>query len=253
MGFEQIEAKLVSHWGGDRNAAESAWASSVDLEKLSQRSDQDVMRVVTNLVHLHHDTPKERLWLEFFITCPIYLERQFDKTRMSIQYQQFELTYMEAPMGRNNITQNELSGRYRTIPDRPYLVPNDVGDILNKARGFTANNIDDMLKQQHAKYNVILGDLKIAQKAGDITNQEYKRAREVIRGVLGTSYLTDMRIIMNMNAFEHIMNQRLALDAQMESRVLASKMLLEVRRANVVPTMLEEMIKANGWAGLIIW
>jgi thymidylate synthase ThyX len=257
MGFEQIKVELVSSWGGDRNAAESAWASSIDQEKLSKRPDEDVTRVVTGLVNLHHDTPKERLWLEFFITCPIFTEKQLDKYRMTVQYQDFELTYFEAPMGRNNITQNELSGRYRTIPNRPYLIPNDVSNILDKGclhipRGYAgtyarAKHVNEFLEEQHKFYQNSLEDLRDAEKAGNITNQEYKRAREVLRGVLGTSYLTDMRIIMNMNAFEHIVNQRLASDAQTESRVVASKMIDEMVKNNVCSVMLQSMIKTNHW------
>jgi thymidylate synthase ThyX len=257
MGLEQIKVELVSFWGGDKNAAESAWASSLDQAKLNTKSEQDITRVVTGLVHLHHDTPKERLWLEFFITCPIFIERQFDKYRMTVQYQNFELTYLEAPMGRDNITQNELSGRYRTIPDRPYRTPEDVSDILSRgaehiplgyAGGYAfAECVNEFLEEQHKFYQAALEDLRDAEKAGNITNQEYKRAREVLRGVLGTSYLTDMRIIMNMNAFEHIVNQRLAKDAQLESRVVASLMINEILKNNVCPVMLSNMIKVNGW------
>lgn len=265
--FDQIRVSLESQWASDKAAAHAAWASTSDKLKLDARTPEDIRRVVTGLVNLHHDTPKERCWFEFFITCPIFIERQFDKYRMTIQYQDFILEYLEAPMGRDNITQNELSGRYRTIPDRPYTLPNDVAnicaiatDVAIRSMGGTPSNQllqqekdiwADLMNEQHEWYQTKLFGLKEAEKAGAITNADYKRAREVLRGVLGTSYLTDMRIVMNLNAFEHIINQRLAKDTQTESRIVAYHMIKEVLASGTVETLITEMIKANGWAPLM--
>lgn len=251
MSMNQIKVELVDYWGKDKNAAHAAWASSTDLEKLESKSEEDIIRVVTGLVHSHHDTPKERLWMEFFLTMPIFCERQFDKYRMTVQYQGFELTYLEAPFGRDGITQNELSGRYRTIPDRPFTLPKDVEGILIKSSPTTlkdySGDYDEILKHQHTWYQIELSRLKGAQKDGLINNSEYKRAREVLRGVLGTAFLTDMRIVMNMNAFEHIINQRLSPEAQTESRVVAYGMIKQLEAANICPHMLNSMIRVNGW------
>lgn len=256
MGLEQIKVELISSWQGDRGGdgaiAHAAWASTFDVEKLSTKTDDDIRRVVTNVVNLHHDTPKERVWLEFFITCPIFVERQFDKYRMTLQYQDFQIEFLEAPMGRDHVTQNELSGRYRTIPDRPYGLPEDVSNIMKKARefdtrGYYSEEWNYFLEMQHKVYQHELNILKESEKQGKISNNEYKRAREVLRGFLGTSYLTDMRIVMNLNAFEHIINQRLASDAQMESRVVAYYMLNEVLGAEVAPFAVSNMFATNNW------
>lgn len=257
MSYKDIKVELCSSWGGDRNAADAAWVSSTKKELLEAKTDSDVARVVTGLVNMHHDTPKERLWLEFFMTVPIFIERQFDKYRMSLQYQDIRLEYLEAPFGRLGMTQNELSGRYRTIPERPYGLPGDVADVLVKAgnscypdsapykpEDFTGQ-WDDILREQHEQYSGTLQKLKEAEKAGAITNAEYKRVREVIRGMLGTAYMTDMRIVMNLNAFEHIVNQRLAPDAQLESRIVAALMVNEA--VKVAPVMVSEMMAKNGW------
>lgn len=278
--FDQIKAEVCSAWGGDKDAANAAWASSMDKAKLEAKTPGDVMRVVTGVVHNHHDTPKERLWVEFFITCPIFVERQFDKYRMTVQYQGFTVEWYEAPMGRDNITQNELSGRYRTIPDRPFTLPADVARIHSKAaKALSDSNtlvesgegnkcyvghlgtehaqkiaeaFKARLEAQHEWYQFQLTWLKQAEQAGHITNKEYKRVREVFRGILGTAFLTDMRVVMNMNAFEHIVNQRLAKDAQDESRVLAYWMVKNAQAAKVGgETMIAEMIVANGWQPLL--
>jgi thymidylate synthase ThyX len=261
--FSQLYVELHSWWGEDRNVAESAWVSSMDRSKAEAKSEQDVRRVVTDITAKHHDTPKERLWMDFFITCPIFIERQFDKYRMTLQYQDFHIEYYETAFGRLGITQNELSGRYRTIPDRPYQMPTDVSRIMARAWNGNLNEAsydsfhfqdewNEQLQAQHNWYQMQLNELRKAERDGFISNVEYKRAREVLRGVLGTGYLTDMRIIMNGNALEHIVNQRLPRDAQMESRVIAGRLLREVVRKNVAPTFVSKLIEVNGWGPLLV-
>jgi thymidylate synthase ThyX len=257
MGFDQIQVKLCSSWGGDRDVANAAWASTFNQKTAEAKTPEEVMRVVTGCVQNSHDTPKERLWLEFFITCPIFIERQLDKYRLTIQEQQFEVVWYEGPMGRDHITQNELSGRYRTIPDRPYGLPRDVREILEKcgknSKNFQCSAItwERELNEQHELYNSMLKTMREDEASGRITNNEYKRAREVLRGLLGTAYLTDMRITMNMNAFEHIISQRLHGAAQTESRVVAYKMIKEVQAAGICNSLVGEMIITNRWRGLM--
>lgn len=260
MGLKQIKAELCSSWGTDRDSANSAWASSYDKLKAEAKSDADVVRVVSGMVVQHHDTPKERVWMEFFITCPIFVERQFDKYRMTIQMQDIQIEYLHAPFARDGITQNELSGRYRTIPDRPYELPRDVAEIYAKADAVAypeasfsaqviAKELNSILAAQHDTYQAQLQLLKDAEAIAAITNAEYKRAREVLRGVLGTAYLTDMRIVMNANAFEHIISQRLAKEAQLESRVVAYHMVKAFQA--VAPVMAAEMIGHHDWDSLL--
>lgn len=254
--FDQIKVQLLNSWqgprGGDGTVAHAAWASTFDAEKLSSKSDEDIRRVVTNVVDHHHDTPKERLWLEFFITCPIFIERQYDKYRMTVQHQDFQVEFLQRPMGGDHITQNELSGRYRTIPERTYTTPADVGAILKKvaAAGYTgvsANLVDEKLQEEWNFYKDVLNKMRDAEKHGHISNAEYKRAREVIRGVLGTSFLTDMRITMNLNAFEHIVNQRIDPSAQPEGNIVAHGMVSEALNKGVAPIAIEKLIAANNW------
>jgi thymidylate synthase ThyX len=255
MSLNQIKVELCSWWGGDRDAANAAWASSTDIEKLAGRSPEDVARVLASIVANGHDTPKERVWLEFHITCPIFVERQFDKYRMTQQMQDFSVEYNFAPMGRDHITQNELSGRYRTIPDRPYGLPVDVAKILVAAQPedmplsiqARIGGWEKVMEEQHDYYRSELRDLKAAQEAGKITNDQYKRAREVLRGLLGTAFLTDMRVILNLNAFEHIINQRLPREAQLESRVVAYWMIKALQGAQVAPQVVSAMVAKHHW------
>lgn len=248
MGLSQIVVTLDAHWGGDSDVAKSAWVSTYAKEAAAARTREDVDRVVSQIVRQRHGTPKERVWLEFFITCPIFVERQLDKYRMTEQHQDITVEYLAARMGRDNLTQNELSGRYRTVPNRPYVMPRDVRAIV-MAAGLYPTDLDDVLQDQHEHYERWLGELRQARDRGDIKPDEYKRAREVYRGVLGTGYLTDMRLLCNLRAFESILNERLPATAQVESRVVAFYMAEAVLTAHVADTTLNNMIAVNGWRG----
>jgi thymidylate synthase ThyX len=260
MSFDQLKVELCDIWGSDKNVAHSAWASTYDAEKLAAKTDAEIRRVVSDVVTHDHGTPKERMWMEWFITCPIFIERQFDKYRMSVQFQDLIVDFYMAPMGREMITQNELSGRYRTFPDRPYVLPLDVADIVARSvndslgldeglSGFSVrDDFEELMKQQREFYENTLQALRHARdKSKSITGAEFKRAREVIRGVLGTSYLTDMRILCNLSSFEWIITQRIAPESQLESRVVAAKMLLLALAQPSMQTSIQKMVEVNGW------
>lgn len=257
--LRDIKVELISSWqgnqGGDHSIAHAAWASSYSIDSISAKTNDDVRRITSNVVSLHHDTPKERVWMEFFITCPIWVERQFDKYRMTVQHQNFLVEFDTRPMGGDHITQNELSGRYRTIPDRFLGMPNDVDVICEKAIGGDkygewinwSRDYNELLSAQYEEYSSRLSMLKAAEKGGKITNAEYKRAREVLRGLLGTAFMTDMRICMNLNAFEHIINQRIPNSAQTESRVVAYLMMMEAINCKVAENTINKMVEVNCW------
>lgn len=251
MGLKQIKAELTSHWGTDRDSANAAWASSTDVDKLLTRSDEDVRRVVSGLVTQGHDTPKERIWCEFFVTCPIFVERQFDKYRLTTQIQDIQIDSNLAEFGRHSITQNELSGRYRSIPERSYNLPQDVSDIVDKNQFWSgdtwAKSFADCQTRAFDLYNGLLGALKLSRDRGVISGDEYKRARDVLRGLLPVATLTDMRIVLNMNAFEWMGNQRLPDNAQLEARVLFYQMLMSVRANNVAPILIDKIVEVNKW------
>ena len=269
MSLKQIQVELLSSWGGDRQISEAAWVSSTDKAKLENKTEEDVKRVVTSIVQLSHGTPKERVWFEYYIRLPIFAERQLDKQRMSVQFQDFQIECLLGEFGRGNITQNELSGRYRTIPDRPYGLPNDIGTILEKAYSVIelppreSNNfapgkellttiwLED-LQKQHDAYQRQLDILKSAEKKGVISNGDYKRAREVLRGRLGTAFMTDMRIVLNLRSLENLCNDRLAPAAQPEIRWVACQMVREAQKQEVAPICINQMIETNNWLPRIL-
>lgn len=252
MGLNQIQVELVSFWGSDRDAANQAWASSYDVDTLAKKSDDDVRRVVTTIATHGHTTPMERLYFDLFLTVPVFVERQMDKYRMTVQHQNFRVDFEGGSHGRFGITQNELSGRYRTIPERRYTMPKDVESILERA--FVEHPVEDEIAIMGAVFQVYNDRLAVLKKARDkdrLSGDEYKRAREVLRGMLPVATLTDMRWVLNLNALTHVLNQRLAPEAQLECRVTAAKMYRAVEGAKVAPVLLEELSRKHGWDGLV--
>lgn len=308
--MSQIKAKLISHWGpGDQRVAEAAWASTYDQDKWENRTEEQRDKVLDIVIGHGHGTPLESVWLEFYIECPIFVERQLDKYRMTQQYQDIndkEYTDIEAnvtqmlklaaqvarssdattreiakefinvadnfrdtqkriieyhfgPMGRDNITQNELSGRYRTIPNRFLEMPDDVADITSRGRFFhdgEGNNLGakgakdwyhQVVNSQYCLYKSTLTHLKEAVTDGRLDQSEYKRAREFLRGMLGTAFITHMKLVLNLRAFENILRERLASDAQPEIQQVAKLMLKEVIDNKVAPKAIQKMIETNRW------
>ncbi len=346
-----IKVKLLSHWGpGDNRVAEAAWASTYDQDKWENRTEEQRDKVLDIVVGHGHGTPLESVWLEFYIECPIFVERQLDKYRMTQQCQDIQINepelsgkklieqyrrreqvfkkmyegyndpnctcdddsetgdnklgycsvhgtvtksysalvsrpatkdelkysaaaYMRAmdeaahqieyplskanitsefaPMGRDNITQNELSGRYRTIPNRFIEMSDDVAEIKAKISTHTRDQEKAdwyaMMHDQYEMYEYQIDMLKQAVKEGNITQAEYKRAREFLRGILGTAFITHMKLVLNLRAFENILRERLAPDAQSEIREVAKLMLIETINNKIAPKVIEKMIERNSW------
>lgn len=258
--FDDIQVRLIDFWSqdGDKEVAHSAWASTYDMERLDQRTPADISRVVNMIVDDAHDTPKESVWLKYFMSVPIFVERQFDKYRMTTQAQDFYIEWEERAFGGHGITQNELSGRYRTIPERPYRLPSDVAEILYAAAEVESANqerllsaltgYDTELEIQYMWYRDTLEAFPPEWRSrSHPRNPDYRRAREVFRGILGTSFFTDMRITMNLNAFEHIISQRIEAGTQMESRYVAKLMLQEALDKGVAPQTISRMASVNNW------
>ncbi len=90
--INSIKAQYLSHWEDDIDLASAAWASTVrTIDDIESKNEEDVSRVVKIIVDGHHDTPKESIWVKFYIECPIFVERQFDKYRMTQQYQDIHI------------------------------------------------------------------------------------------------------------------------------------------------------------------
>jgi len=252
----EIKVILLDHWCSDRDIAEAAWASTG--RDRQNRPDSEVERVVTKqIIPFDHVTPLEAVWMKFYLHVPIFVERQLDKTRMSIQKQDMTIEYQNGEFGRLGITQNELSLRYRTMRNTFYPMPADIrkiGDKLDEAYPTDApgdsiiGGYEQLLQEAIDWYEPKIETMVKAWKAGVITEKEYKRVREVIRGVLGTSFYTDMQLTLNLNALKTMADKRLEKGhPQPETQWTVSLMVYEAFKQEVAPLALKGLLERGNW------
>lgn len=228
---EQIEVELQSTMGNDRQIAEAAWTSSTTYQGKAKKTEEDVSRIVNMLADLKHSTPFESVVFRFWIRMPIQTDRQHMTHRL------------QSPSG--------MSGRYRTMPDDFLQLDPEITDIIKKAttsvKGlFYEHQYKKYCEETNKLYRELLGKLKQAEKQDKITNSEYKRVREVYRGILPQNNMTERVSIMNLRSFCNYQKLRNSEHAQPEIKYVAEKMLEAVKASDVCPIALEAL-ERNNW------
>lgn len=227
MEKSKILVELQESMGSDRKIAESAWTSSYNKYTRLQKTDTDVANIVERLIKEGHGTPIESVVFRFWIRMPIFADRQHMTHRLA--------------------SHNGLSGRYRTMPDDFYKMTKDVKGIMERAEGQTfSDDYDVLCSQATGWYKNRIKGLKDAEITGVITNAEFKRAREILRGVLPMCGMVERTTIMNLRSFANYQYQRNSEHAQPEIREVAQLMLQEVIDAQTCPIAIKHLIE-NGW------
>lgn len=241
MGVSQIQVELQEWMGSDEAIANAAWTSTYDKTKREGKYDDPdkVADIVRRCVKDGHSVPLESVVLRFWCRWPVFVDRQHLTHRMA--------------------SHNGLSARYRTVPDDFYEMPEDVIRICAKAKdpeslspahcGRTtsaAYAYASMCAKAYDTYKDWLDDLRDAEKAGRITNGEYKRARELLRAVIPTAFMVERTTILNLGSFANYQRLRNSAHAQPEIREAAEKMLSAVVRAKVAPVALGALMDV-GW------
>lgn len=229
MGFDQILVELQDVMGDDRRIAESAWTSSYTNCKKELRTNADVERVVRLLGDSKppHGVPFESVVFYFWYRLPITSDRQYVTHRIQ--------------------SINGMSGRYRTMPEDWYRVPEDVVEICELMNaGYLVSLYEEACQENHQWYQAIVKVAKEREKSKQITNEQCKRFREIMRGVLPQSSMTERTATINLRSFANFQKQRNDSHAAPEMRDLAQKMLAEVEKCGKIPVALE-VLKANGW------
>lgn len=235
MNDGKILVELQEHMGSDASIANAAWTSTYDKDRREDKYDdtEKVAAIVPRLITDGHGTPIESVIMRFWIRMPIMTDRQHMTHRIA--------------------SHNGLSGRYRTLPDDWFSMPQDVVDILNRLNpnphGATPSmkiNYDSICQQAYSFYNEQLRELKLQEKWGKITNAEFKRMREVIRGVLPVAGMIERTTIFNLRSFANYQRQRNSDHAQPEIRKVAELMLKEVKQAGVAPIAISTL-ESIGW------
>ena len=229
--MSEIKVELQEHMGSDSSIANAAWTSTYDKSNRDIKYDDPdkVAKLVPRLIKENHGTPIESVVFRFWIKMPIYIDRQHTTHRIA--------------------SHNGLSQRYRTAPTDWYAIPTDCKDILDKIEtdgGIIHTDIyNSICSKSYGQYSEWISKLKDKEIAGVITNAEFKRLREVLRGVLPLSGMTERTTIMNLRSFANYMRLRLDSHAQPEIQEVARQMLAEVKKANVCPIAIKTLEEIN--------
>lgn len=224
----QILVELQETMGSDLSIANAAWTSTYDKSKREEKYlDTDkIESLVKRLILDKHGTPVESVVFRFWIRMPIFVDRQHMTHRVA--------------------SHNGLSGRYRTMPEDFYEIPNDVNEILNKCGSqYIAKDYSDVCLNANSSYRNAINDLKKCEKNGIITNEEFKRAREILRGQLPVAGMTERTTIINLRSFANYQKQRNSSYAQPEIKMVAQLMLEEVEKSNICPVAIKTLKEIN--------
>jgi thymidylate synthase ThyX len=132
------------------------------------------------------------------------------------------------------------------MPEDFYEIPNDVNEILNKCGSqYIAKDYSDVCLNANSSYRNAINDLKKCEKNGIITNEEFKRAREILRGQLPVAGMTERTTIINLRSFANYQKQRNSSYAQPEIKMVAQLMLEEVEKSNVCPVAIKTLKEIN--------
>lgn len=238
----KILVELQETMGSDRSIANAAWTSSFNKEKREDKTEEQVSEFVKRLAYDGHSTPFESVIFRFWIRMPIFTDRQHVTHRIA--------------------THNGLSGRYRTMPLDYYDLPDDVMDLVRIIDSIVQNPFPTLndpnetfsifkayyesCKTSTNNYKLSIDKLKYAEKQKIITNPEFKRCREILRGQLPTSGFTERLTIMNLRSFANYQKLRNSEHAQPEIRKVAQLMLEEVKKAIVCPIAITSL-ETIGW------
>lgn len=224
----QILVELQESMGSDLSIANAAWTSTYDKDKREEKYlDSDkISNLVKRLIVEKHGTPIESVVFRFWIRMPIFIDRQHMTHRIA--------------------SHNGLSGRYRTMPDDYFDIPQDVMSILSKCKlSNFAHKYHNSCQQANQSYAEAVEQLKLSETAKAITNAEFKRAREILRGQLPTAGMTERTTILNLRSFANYQKQRNSSYAQVEIKTVAELMLAEVEKANVCPVAIATLKELN--------
>ena len=224
-----IQVQLQEWMGSDRSIADAAWTSSSELIKKETRTDEDVARIVNMLADLKHSVPFESVVFRFWIRLPIAIDRQHMTHRIA--------------------SHSGMSGRYRTMPSDFMAMPDDIKEIIAQADG-----PNSVIETQYNEYCVASNNwytehcsfFKNKEKEGAISNQNYKRIREFLRGVLPQHNMTERVTVMNLRAFANYYKLRSKADAQPEIQSIANQMYDSIVEKNVCPIAIQSLHN-NNW------
>jgi thymidylate synthase (FAD) len=222
------EIGLVESMGNDRKIAQAAWVSYGKQD--SERTDDEVARVIRYMMQHRHGTPFEHVVFTFYVKCPIFVMREWIRHRIG--------------------SFNEISGRYKTLAAE-YYVP-EVFRIKGSSNKQGSILPDDDWLETHGWMDAedfnqeMAEDLTIAyDKAYDSYQSLLAEgiANEIARVILPVGIYTQFWWTLNLRSLLNFMSLRSAENAQWEIQQY-SKALEEIVK-EIVPQAYDAWIE-NG-------
>ena len=193
--------RLVDHMGSDLSIVRAARVSYDAAWRAGENEGSDD-RLIRYLMRNRHTTPFESVVFQFEVKAPIFVFRQWHRHRMA--------------------TINELSARYRELPEQFYVPDPDVigGQSKDNKQGRTIEPID----RAHEAADLIDNACHAAFVAYRQLI-EMGTPRELARSVLPVATYSHMFWKSDLHNLFHFLGLRLHSHAQHEIRVYAQAML----------------------------
>mgnify|MGYP001122503515 CR=1 FL=1 len=204
--------RLVDHMGSDLSIARNARVS-YDAEWRAGEDTGSDSRLINYLYSNGHNTPFEAVTLTFDVKAPIFVFRQWHRHRT----QSF----------------NELSARYRELPEEfyipePHLVGKQNKDNKQMRDPLTPKEYKDLPEEEQDKIQIMLQLMRFCNKQSFDTYKDMianDMPRELARSVLPVSTYSHMFATVNLHNLFRFLGERLHPHAQYEIRVYAAAIL----------------------------
>lgn len=195
-----VSVELIQSNASDEMIARSAWVSNIG-EESKTKDTEGIQGLINFLYRNKHDSPFEHGQYTFFISCPLFIAREFHRHR--------------------TFSFNEVSGRYSEMKPIFYL-PSNNRPVVQKGKigdySFDENTKLLDFAQETIKTNSLFAwDSYVAMKNEGIAN-------EVARDVLPLNLFTSFYATVNPRNLVHFLNLRTDPQALYEIQLVAAKM-----------------------------
>jgi thymidylate synthase (FAD) len=237
--------EYVSHNGDDKTALVAARISTNNPTGVDEKKDKALL---TRLWRDQHTSPFEMPDLTLNLQLPLFCLRQLDRHR-TLDYSEGTMTETLDENTRKYFNRNEFSGRYSEMPDLFYAPK------LERIKGKHSSNKQssgDAFTPDEAKKASIL--LEIATRTASTTYQELIKmgvASELARIILPLNQYTKIQLKGNLLNWFKMLNLRMRMDVQEETREYANAISTVVER--IWPNAYEVFMEHTFNAQLFSW
>lgn len=194
------KVELLGYYGGDLSHAQSAWTST--SRDLTDEKKGRIGKLLTMLAENGHETPFEKSYLHFLVTCDTASHIHLLKHRIGVSI-------------------NGESARYKELKEDKYYLPNDWPEEWQAA-------LENHMQSSLAVYHAALADLSHY-------GMDRKRAKESARFFLPYANQLTLDVGFNFRSFMNFQKLRNKDDAQLEIHNIAQEMLQLVRNIDGNP------------------